>query len=53
MVWGLAVSIRAEQRQIVVGPGLALTPAGREVYLDREYCVDITRWLAERAPDTL
>jgi hypothetical protein len=53
VVWGLAVSIRAEQRQIVVGPGLALTAAGREVYLDREYCVDITRWLAERAPDTL
>jgi hypothetical protein len=53
VVWGLGVSIRAEQRQVVVRPGLALTPAGCEVYLDREYCVDIVRWLEEKAPDTL
>jgi hypothetical protein len=53
VVWGLGVSIRAEQRQVVVAPGLALTSTGREVYLDREYCVDITRWLEEKAPDTL
>jgi hypothetical protein len=52
-VWGLAVSLRAERREIVVAPGLALTRAGREVYLDRENCVDIGRWLDELAPDTL
>jgi hypothetical protein len=53
VVWGLGVTIRAEQRQVVVGPGLALSAAGRELYLDREYCVDIIRWLEEKAPDTL
>ncbi|MEV5967202.1 hypothetical protein AB0L70_35865 [Kribbella sp. NPDC051952] len=52
-VWGLEVSLRAERREMVVAPGLALTSAGREVYLDQENCVDIGRWLDELAPDTL
>lgn len=52
-VWGLAVSLRPERREIVVAPGLALTRAGRELYLDRENCVDIGRWLDELAPDDL
>ncbi len=52
-VWGLGVSLRAERREIVVAPGLALTEAGREVYLNQDHCVDIGRWLDKLAPDTL
>ncbi len=53
VVWGLDVTVDPAHREIKVGPGLAVTAAGREVYLDREYCVDIGAWFADRRPDNL
>jgi hypothetical protein len=51
--WGLGVAVRPDHREITVQPGLATTAAGREAYLDREYCVDIGAWFAAHAPDDL
>ena len=53
VVWGLGVSFRPERREVVVAPGLAITAAGREVYLDREHCVDIASWFERRRPEGL
>jgi len=52
-VWGLGVSLDAEHREIVVDPGLAMTGAGRELHLDRRYCVDVAAWLAAADPETV
>ncbi len=53
VVWGLDVTVDPEHREIRVAPGLAVTASGREAYLDREYCVDIGAWFADRRPDDL
>jgi len=53
VVWGLGVGIDVEHREIRVSPGLAVTAAGREAYHDRDYCVDIAAWFAERRPEDL
>jgi len=53
VVWGFDVQVDAAHREIKVEPGLAITAAGRDVYLDRELCVDVGAWFDQRRPDDL
>ena len=46
VVWGLAVVVDAEHDEIQVTRGLALDPAGRELHLDEDLCLNVSAWLA-------
>jgi hypothetical protein len=45
-VWGLRLELGPEQdgrrRQVIVRPGLAVDPPGRDLYVDQDQCLDIT-----------
>ncbi|HZI15773.1 MAG TPA: hypothetical protein VE153_35735 [Myxococcus sp.] len=45
-VWGLRLDMGPEQegrrRQVIVRPGLAVDPLGRDLYVDQDQCLDIT-----------
>jgi hypothetical protein len=51
VVWGYPVSVRAGSAELVVGPGLAVDGAGREVSIDVEHCVDVAKWLDDHADE--
>jgi hypothetical protein len=44
VVWGLRVDLEEERGEIRVQPGLALDPAGHELYLASEACVNVGEW---------
>ncbi len=50
VVWGLDVTLPLADDgkptgDVQVGPGLALDPVGRELFVDRPWCVDVGQWL--------
>lgn len=47
VVWGLGVEVDQERGEIRVLPGLAIDRLGRELHLDRDLCVTVSRWLEE------
>jgi hypothetical protein len=51
VVWGYQVTADMTAGEVRVGPGLALDGAGRELYLDGEYCVNVGRWYAKNQKD--
>ncbi|MEF8938229.1 MAG: helix-hairpin-helix domain-containing protein [Salinivenus sp.] len=55
VVQGLSVDVNfsGELPKIVVGPGMAVTPDGQHVCVEREQCAVITDWLAEQSPDLI
>jgi len=44
VVWGLDVQLDTAHNEIRVTPGLALDAAGRELHLDAQACVDVSKW---------
>lgn len=52
-IWGLRVSAGPQgepepRPEVVVAPGLAVDALGREIYVDRDQCLDVTALHAER-----
>ncbi|MCX6598065.1 MAG: hypothetical protein NTV70_17045 [Acidobacteria bacterium] len=45
VVWGLGVTVAVDRDEIVVSPGLALAPAGQELYVGHDVCVNVPAWL--------
>jgi hypothetical protein len=46
VVWGLAVQGDEEHQEIRVTRGLALDPAGHELHLDVDHCLNVPAWFA-------
>jgi len=52
VVWGLDVQLDTAHNEIRVTPGLALDAAGRELHLDAQACVDVSKWYDAHNKDT-
>lgn len=50
VVWGYAVA-RHGERELRVGPGLALDCRGRELSLDQGMCIDLPEWFEAHRPE--
>jgi hypothetical protein len=50
VVWGLNVTFNA-RHELAVDPGLALDPAGHELHLDRQACLDVGQWYVAHKDD--
>jgi hypothetical protein len=50
VVWGFNVRLN-ERSELAVAPGLALDAAGHELHLDREACVDLSKWYGKNKDD--
>lgn len=51
VVWGFRVSADVERGELRVSRGLAIDPAGRELYLPVDACLDVGKWYASHAAD--
>jgi hypothetical protein len=51
VVWGLDVQLDEEHGEIRVTSGLALDPAGRELHLERDACVNVGEWFLVHRDD--
>jgi hypothetical protein len=51
VVWGYGVSVDPARGEIRVKPGLALDPAGHELHLDGDACLDVAAWLKKKLDD--
>src|SRR5262245_42510078 len=51
IVWGLAVETRPDKNELVVHPGLANDPTGRELHLDVDCCMDVGKWYDKNKDD--
>lgn len=49
VVWGLGVKVSADERSLVVCPGLAVDCVGREVPVSAEMCLDVHAWVKEKS----
>jgi hypothetical protein len=51
VVWGYGVSVDPARGEIRVKPGLALDPAGHELHLEGDACLDVAAWLKKKLQD--